>query len=62
MIEGRTVVVEQSMSSEGRAMLEYWQLRSDQVFQGTGIQKGDGRLVIILPGLFANDFYLQPLR
>ena len=51
-----------SLASEGRAWLEYQSLRTDPVYQGDGVPWGDGRPVLVLPGLFANDLYLQPLR
>jgi hypothetical protein len=35
---------------------------SDPVFYGIGVPRGDGRLVLTLPGLCGNDFYLQPLH
>jgi len=51
-----------SLTSEARAWSEFWALRSDPVFRGEGVPRGDGRLVLVLPGLFGNDLYLQPLR
>lgn len=50
------------LASEGRAWLEYQSLRADPVYHGNGVPRGDGRPVLVLPGLFANDLYLQPLR
>jgi pimeloyl-ACP methyl ester carboxylesterase len=38
------------------------QLLADPVYYGAGVPRGDGRLVVVLPGLFGNDWYLQPLR
>jgi pimeloyl-ACP methyl ester carboxylesterase len=38
------------------------QLMADPVWRGRGVPRGDGRIVQVLPGLFANDIYLQPLR
>lgn len=35
---------------------------ADPVFYGVGVPRGDGRPVLVLPGLFANDFYLQPMH
>jgi pimeloyl-ACP methyl ester carboxylesterase len=32
------------------------------VFLGLGVPRGDGRLVLVVPGLFGNDVYLQPLH
>ncbi|MDZ7827363.1 MAG: hypothetical protein U5R48_16745 [Gammaproteobacteria bacterium] len=51
-----------SLASEARAWLEYQALRADPVWRGDGVPRGDGRPVLVLPGLFANDLYLQPLR
>ena len=35
---------------------------ADPVFYGVGVPRGDGRPALVLPGLFANDFYLQPMH
>jgi pimeloyl-ACP methyl ester carboxylesterase len=43
-------------------MAELAALRLDPVFFGAGLPRGDGRLVLVLPGLFGSDLYLQPLR
>lgn len=32
------------------------------IYRGVAAPRGDGRLVVVLPGMFANDFYLQPMR
>lgn len=34
----------------------------DPVFYGTKVARGDGRLVLVIPGLFGGDLYLEPLR
>jgi pimeloyl-ACP methyl ester carboxylesterase len=34
----------------------------DRVFWGFGVDRGDGRPVIVLPGLYGGDRYLAPLR
>ncbi|HLW69742.1 MAG TPA: hypothetical protein VKS22_03880 [Candidatus Binataceae bacterium] len=34
----------------------------DPVFWGVDVPRGDGRLVVVLPGLFGGDLYLEPLR
>lgn len=34
----------------------------DPVFYGTEVARGDGRLVVVIPGLFGGDLYLEPLR
>jgi triacylglycerol lipase len=41
---------------------EYWQLLRSPVFRGHGVTRGNGSLVLILPGLFGNDIYLQVLH
>ena len=48
--------------SEAGALNEFFALQRDPVFRGVGIPRGDGRLVLVLPGLFGSDFYLEPLR
>ena len=50
------------MRREAQALAELAALRLDPLFLGFGVPRGDGRLVLVLPGLFANDLYLQPLR
>lgn len=50
------------MQAEAAALAELAALRLDPVFLGLGQPRGDGRLVLVIPGLFGNDFYLQPLR
>lgn len=52
----------QNLSGEVNALREYWALRAAPVFRGHGVPRGDGKAVLVLPGLFGNDFYLQPLR
>jgi pimeloyl-ACP methyl ester carboxylesterase len=47
---------------EWRAALELGRLVADPVYHGVGVPRGDGRAVVVLPGLFASDLYLQPLR
>ena len=37
-------------------------LLADPIYWGIGVPRGDGRPVLVLPGLFAGDSYLQPLR
>ena len=51
-----------AIEREPRAIFELGGLLSDPVFYGFGVPRGDGRLVVVLPGMFANDFYLQPIR
>lgn len=45
-----------------RPMTEFGLLLSDPIYWGWGVPRGDGRPVLVLPGLFAGDGYLQPLR
>jgi pimeloyl-ACP methyl ester carboxylesterase len=47
---------------EARALGELAALHRDPVFYGRGVPRGDGRVVAVIPGLFGNDGYLQPLR
>jgi triacylglycerol lipase len=47
---------------EARAAGELARLTADPVFYGLGVPRGDGRLVLVLPGLFGNDVYLQPMH
>jgi pimeloyl-ACP methyl ester carboxylesterase len=51
-----------SILNERLALSEYWSLQADPAFRGVNIPRGDGKLVLVLPGLFGNDFYLQPVR
>lgn len=51
-----------SLLGEWRAAGELAQLVADPVYYGRGVARGNGRLVLVLPGLFGNDLYLQPLR
>ena len=47
---------------EAQALGELTALHRDPVFYGRGVPRGDGRVVVVVPGLFGNDMYLQPLR
>ncbi len=47
---------------EPLALLELAQLLADPIYYSEGVPKGDGRAVVVLPGLFANDLYLYPLH
>ena len=47
---------------EGQAFAELAALHASSVFWGRGVPRGDGRLVVVVPGLFGNDLYLRPLR
>ncbi len=50
------------MSREPLALQEFALLMADPAFYGIGVPRGDGRPALVLPGLFANDFYLQPMH
>ena len=45
-----------------RPVAELGLLLADPVYWGMGVPRGDGRPVLVLPGLFAGDGYLQTLR
>ena len=45
-----------------RPATEFGTLLADPIYWGIGVPRGDGRPVLVLPGLFAGDSYLQPLR
>lgn len=47
---------------EARAGAELAALHASGVFWGRGVRRGDGRTVVVVPGLFGNDIYLRPLR
>jgi pimeloyl-ACP methyl ester carboxylesterase len=51
-----------ALAGESLAMAEFAQLFADPIYYGVGAGRGDGRLAAVLPGLFANDWYLYPLR
>ena len=51
-----------SLAREWQAAGELAQLVADPVYYGYGVPRGDGRLVLVLPGLFGGDLYLEPLR
>jgi triacylglycerol lipase len=51
-----------ALAHESLALGELASLIRDPVFRGEGVPRGDGRLVVIIPGLFGSDFYLWPLR
>jgi triacylglycerol lipase len=50
------------MIREMLAIVDFAALLTDPAFYGMGVQRGDGRLVLVLPGLFGSDLYLQPLH
>lgn len=49
-------------SSEAQALNEFLALQRDPVLRGVGVPRGDGRLVLVIPGLFGSDMYLGPLH
>ncbi len=50
------------LATETGAVRELAQLLGDPIYLGAGVPRGDGLPVVVLPGLFANDLYLQPIR
>src|SRR5436190_10667683 len=50
------------LETEAAAVGEWASLMMSSVYRGVAAPRGDGRLVLVLPGMFANDFYLQPMR
>ena len=50
------------MRQEVYAVGELASLQRDPAFFGVGLPRGDGRLVLVVPGLFGNDAYLRPLH
>jgi pimeloyl-ACP methyl ester carboxylesterase len=52
----------QTMVRETFAFAEFASLMRDPIYRGEDVPRGDGRLVVIIPGLFGTDFYLWPLR
>jgi triacylglycerol lipase len=50
------------MIREMLTMVDLGALLADPVFYGIGVPRGDGKPVVVIPGLLGNDLYLQPLR
>ncbi|HEX9259014.1 MAG TPA: alpha/beta fold hydrolase, partial [Acidimicrobiales bacterium] len=50
------------LAGEAQALRELAALHRDPLYYGRGAPRGDGRLVMVVPGLFGSDAYLQPLR
>src|SRR5262245_42958160 len=50
------------MRREAQVLAELAALHRSPIFWGRGVTRGDGRLVLVVPGLFGSDLYLQPLR
>ena len=53
---------QRGVEGEARAAIELARLTADPLFWGVGAPRGDGRPVLVFPGLFGNDFYLAPLH
>lgn len=53
---------QRALTGEAFAIGELARLMADPVNYGLGVPRGDGRYVVVLPGLFASDFYLTPIR
>ena len=47
---------------ESLALGELAALTRDPIYRGESVPRGDGRLVVLIPGLFGSDLYLWPLR
>jgi len=50
------------MMREAFSFAEIGRLLADPVFYGAGVPRGDGRRVVVIPGLFGSDLYLEPMR
>ena len=50
------------LRAESRSLGELAALHRDPAFFGIGLPRGDGRTVLVVPGLFGNDLGLQPLQ
>jgi triacylglycerol lipase len=50
------------MIREMLTMVDMGALMASPYFYGFGVPRGDGKLVVVMPGLLGNDLYLQPLR
>ncbi len=50
------------MMREMLTMVDLGALLADPAFYGIGVPHGDGKPVVVIPGLLGNDLYLQPLR
>jgi triacylglycerol lipase len=51
-----------SIAREAFALSDIARLLRDPIYRGEGLTRGDGRFVVIIPGLFGSDLYLWPLR
>ena len=50
------------LTQESLSVVDYASLWFDPAFYGIHVARGDGKPVLLIPGLFGNDCYLQPLR
>ena len=50
------------LRSEAMAFDELLALQRDPILRGVGVPRGDGRLVLLIPGLFGSDLYLEPMH
>jgi pimeloyl-ACP methyl ester carboxylesterase len=58
---GATAVI--GLTAEAiQSAAEYGRLVSDPVFRGTGVARGDGHPVMVIPGFLGSDGYLDTLR
>jgi len=62
MAGGRRPSNDRGVEGEARMAGEFARLAASPVFYGAGVPRGDGRPVLVLPGLFGNDLYLGPLH
>lgn len=47
---------------EARVLEEYWTLQQDPILRGEGVVHGANSGVLLIPGLFGNDFYMATAR
>src|SRR5690349_19842821 len=52
----------QMLAAEARLVQVLLALQLDPVFHGVGVPRGAGRTVLVIPGLFGSDAYLEPLH
>lgn len=57
-----TVAMAELATAAWQPAAEFGLLMADPVFWGWGVGRGDGRAVLVLPGLLGGDAYLRPLR
>jgi triacylglycerol esterase/lipase EstA (alpha/beta hydrolase family) len=49
------------MIREATLLVDVGALLANPVFYGIRVPRGDGKLVVIIPGFMGNDFYLMPM-